>query len=76
MEKLNVPSRILMGPGPSDVHPRVLQAMATPMIGHMDPAFMKILDEVMRLLRYVFKQTMNSRSPCQEQAVQGWKRYS
>lgn len=55
MYQLNVPSRILMGPGPSDVHPRVLQAMAAPMIGHMDPAFMKIMDEVMRLLRYVFE---------------------
>lgn len=55
MEQLNVPSRILMGPGPSDVHPRVLQAMVSPMIGHMDPAFMKIMDEVMRLLRYVFE---------------------
>lgn len=55
MKGLNVPSRILMGPGPSDVHPRVLQAMATPMIGHMDPEFMKIMDDVMRLLRYVFE---------------------
>lgn len=55
MKELNVPSRILMGPGPSDVHPRVLQAMATPMIGHMDPEFMKIMDEVMQLLRYVFE---------------------
>lgn len=55
VKPLNVPSRILMGPGPSDVHPRVLQAMATPMIGHMDPEFMKIMDEVMKLLRYVFE---------------------
>src|SRR5699024_796512 len=44
-----------MGPGPSDVHPRVLQAMATPMIGHMDPEFMKVMDEVMQLMRYVFE---------------------
>lgn len=52
---LNVPTRTLLGPGPSDVHPRVLQAMATPMIGHMDPEFIRIMDEVMHLLRHVFE---------------------
>src|SRR5699024_12017376 len=41
VKELNIPSRILMGPGPSDVDPRVLKAMATPMIGHMDPKFMR-----------------------------------
>jgi len=51
----NIPSRILMGPGPSDVDPRVLKAMATPMIGHMNPKFMTVMDEVMQLLRYVFQ---------------------
>lgn len=55
VKELNVPARILLGPGPSDVHPRVLQAMATPMVGHMDPKFMTIMDEVMQLLRYVFE---------------------
>lgn len=55
IKELNIPPRILMGPGPSDVHPRVLQAMATPMIGHMDPEFMKVMDEVMQLMRYVFE---------------------
>lgn len=55
VKELNVPSRVLMGPGPSDVHPRVLQAMATPMIGHMDSEFMKVMDEVMQLMRYVFE---------------------
>src|SRR5699024_9028884 len=54
IKELNIPPRILMGPGPSDVHPRVLQAMATPMVGHMDPAFMNVMDDVMHLLRYVF----------------------
>src|SRR5690625_5164402 len=53
IKELNIPPRILMGPGPSDVHPRVLQAMATPMVGHMDPAFMNVMDDVMHLLRYV-----------------------
>jgi len=55
VKELNIPSRILMGPGPSDVDPRVLKAMATPMIGHMDPKFMTVMDEVMQLLRYVFQ---------------------
>jgi len=41
----NPPKRILMGPGPSDAHPRVLKAMATPLIGHLDPEFIRIMDE-------------------------------
>lgn len=53
------PQRILMGPGPSDVHPRVLQAMARPTIGHLDPAFVDMMDQVKALLRYAF-QTENA----------------
>jgi alanine-glyoxylate transaminase/serine-glyoxylate transaminase/serine-pyruvate transaminase len=52
---LNPPDRILMGPGPSDVHPRVLRAMSTPLIGHLDPAFIEIMKEVQALLRYTFR---------------------
>lgn len=52
------PRRILMGPGPSDVHPRVLAAMARPTIGHLDPAFVAMMDEVKALLQYAF-QTAN-----------------
>lgn len=44
-----------MGPGPSDVHPRVLRAMSTPLVGHLDPAFVEIMDETQDLLRYVFR---------------------
>ena len=47
-----------MGPGPSDVNSRVLRAMATPMIGHLDPQFIQIMDEVMEMTREVF-QTKN-----------------
>lgn len=47
--------RVLMGPGPSNVAPRVLQAMAQPTIGHLDPAFLALMDETMELLRYVFR---------------------
>jgi alanine-glyoxylate transaminase/serine-glyoxylate transaminase/serine-pyruvate transaminase len=53
--ELTPPDRILMGPGPSDVHPRVLRAMSTPLVGHLDPAFVDVMDEVQDLLRYVFR---------------------
>ena len=49
------PTRTLLGPGPSDVHPRVLQAMARPTIGHMDPAFIGMMEEVKKLLQYAFR---------------------
>ena len=47
--------RVLMGPGPSDVDPRVLEAMSRPTIGHLDPAFLEILNEIRELLQYTFK---------------------
>jgi len=43
---LNTSKRILLGPGPSDVHPRVLKAMATPLVGHLDPEFVGIMDDI------------------------------
>jgi alanine-glyoxylate transaminase/serine-glyoxylate transaminase/serine-pyruvate transaminase len=46
--------RLLLGPGPSNVHPRVLRAMAQPLYGHLDPAFLAILDEVQSGLRELF----------------------
>ncbi|MEN8219887.1 MAG: alanine--glyoxylate aminotransferase family protein [Pseudomonadota bacterium] len=53
------PVRSLMGPGPSDIHPRVLQAMARSTIGHLDPAFVEMMDEIKVLLQYAF-QTQNA----------------
>ena len=50
-----MPPRILLGPGPSNTSPRVLQAMMSPMIGYADPEFMVVLDEVSELLRLVFQ---------------------
>lgn len=50
-----VPERILLGPGPSNASPRVLQAMMTPMIGYLDPDFVLIMDEVSDLLKKVFQ---------------------
>lgn len=50
--------RTLMGPGPSDVHPRILQALAMPTIGHLDPEFVDLMDRIKSLLQYAF-QTKN-----------------
>ena len=52
------PQRTLMGPGPSDTHPRVLTAMARPTLGHLDPVFTDMMEELKSLLRYAF-QTAN-----------------
>ena len=49
------PVRTLMGPGPSDVHPRILSALARPTIGHLDPAFVGMMDQMKHLLQYAFK---------------------
>lgn len=54
-KELQVSSRLLLGPGPSNVHPRVLKAMATPLIGHLDPEFLQIMNETMELLRWLFR---------------------
>jgi alanine-glyoxylate transaminase/serine-glyoxylate transaminase/serine-pyruvate transaminase len=48
------PVRRLMGPGPSDVAPSVLKVMSRPLVGHLDPAFVKLMDEVKAMLRQVF----------------------
>ena len=52
---LNTSERILLGPGPSTAHPRVLRAMAQPLVGHLDPQFLKVMDETQELLRFVFQ---------------------
>ena len=57
--QLNPPYRVLLGPGPSDVHPRVLGAMATPLVGHLDPAFLDIMNETQDMLR----QALHTQNP-------------
>ncbi|MBD1835556.1 alanine--glyoxylate aminotransferase family protein [Cyanobacteria bacterium FACHB-472] len=52
---LKIPTRLLLGPGPSNAHPAVLQAMNTPPVGHLDPAFLGLMDEIQALLRYVWQ---------------------
>ncbi|MFT6916150.1 MAG: alanine-glyoxylate transaminase/serine-glyoxylate transaminase/serine-pyruvate transaminase [Motiliproteus sp.] len=55
IESFYPPERTLMGPGPSDVSPRVLAAMARPTIGHLDPEFIRMMDELKQLLQYALK---------------------
>jgi len=52
---LEIPFRLLLGPGPSNAHPTVLQAMNTSPVGHLDPAFLALMDEIQSLLRYVWQ---------------------
>lgn len=54
-ERFNPPKRILLGPGPSPVDDRILSAMAAPLLGHLDPVFLKCMDDVQSMLRYVFE---------------------
>lgn len=51
------PPRLLLGPGPSMVHPRVLRALSAPLIGHLDPAFLTVMNDIQTLLRHVFQTT-------------------
>ncbi|HEY5573489.1 MAG TPA: alanine--glyoxylate aminotransferase family protein [Anaerolineales bacterium] len=53
--ELDAPARVLLGPGPSLVHPKVLRAMATPLVGHLDPYFIQLMDHIQDQLRYVFE---------------------
>lgn len=54
MQEFLPPRRLLLGPGPSMVHPRVLRAMSTPLLGHLDPAFLTVMNDIQTLLRQVF----------------------
>lgn len=52
---LTPPIRLLLGPGPSEIHPRVLAAMAAPTVGHLDPYYLALMNDMQRLLRGVFR---------------------
>lgn len=54
-EKFEPPRRVLLGPGPSPVEDRVLEAMAAPVLGHLDPLFLHCMDDIQSMLRYVFE---------------------
>lgn len=53
--QLDVPPRLLLGPGPSNAHPRVLQALSMRQVGHLDPKFIKLMNEIQELLRYAWQ---------------------
>ncbi len=53
--QLDMPPRLLLGPGPSNAHPRVLQALGMRQVGHLDPTFITVMNEVQELLRYAWQ---------------------
>ena len=53
--QLDVPNRLLLGPGPSNTPPRILQALSLPTIGHLDPRFVYLMNEIQELLRYAWQ---------------------
>ena len=55
IRELNPSARVLMGPGPSDIHPRVLQAIGKNTVGHLDPYYLEIMDGMQNMLRQVFR---------------------
>ncbi|MGD2082511.1 MAG: alanine--glyoxylate aminotransferase family protein [Chromatiales bacterium] len=55
IQSFNPPVRTLMGPGPSDVHPRILEALSRPTIGHLDPVFVAMMEQTKTLLQYAFQ---------------------
>ena len=55
IQSFHPPVRTLMGPGPSDVNPRILEAMSRPTVGHLDPVFVALMDEMKGMLRYTFR---------------------
>ena len=55
LPEYNPPRRVLLGPGPSPVDDRVTRAMCAPIVGHLDPLFLRIMDDIQTMLRYVFE---------------------
>ena len=59
LKPMLIPDRLLLGPGPSNPHPRILKSMSSPMLGHMHPEFFEVMDDIIAGLQYLF-QTFNS----------------
>ena len=68
---MNVPERILMGPGPSTVPSRILRAMASPTLGHLDPRYIEIMDHTCTMLRKVFQTTNHLTFPVSATGMAG-----
>ena len=62
-KKFEPPRRVLLGPGPSPVEDRILAAMSAPVVGHLDPLFLKCMDDIQEMLRYVFETDNRLTSP-------------
>ncbi len=69
--ELNISPRLLLGPGPGDVHPRVLTAMATPLVGHLDPQFLAIMNDTQEMLRQTFGTTNHLTLPISATGMAG-----
>ena len=61
--EFNPPNRLLCGPGPGNAHPRVLSKMGLPQVGHLDPYFLELMEEIKALLRYTFQTKNDSTIP-------------
>ena len=57
VRKVNPPNRLLCVPGPGNAHPRVLSKMGLPQVGHLDPYFIELMEDIKALLRYTFQTT-------------------
>lgn len=68
------PKRILMGPGPSEIHPRVLAASSAPSMGYLDPVFVGMMDEIKQLIRYAYQTKTSSPFPYPDLARSVWNR--
>ena len=66
------PTRLLMGPGPSNVAPTVQQSLAKPMLGHLDPVFVQMMEEVKTMLRDVFLTKNPMTFPSAAPAARAW----
>jgi len=66
------PFRTLMGPGPSDIDPRVLAALSRPTVGHLDPSFQNMMEEVKELLRYAFQTSNSMTFPLSSPGASAW----
>ena len=76
VSELSPPTRTLLGPGPSNVPARVLGALANPVIGHLDPEFIRLMEETKEMLRFVFETNNPLTLPISGTGSAAWKHVS
>jgi alanine-glyoxylate transaminase/serine-glyoxylate transaminase/serine-pyruvate transaminase len=69
----NLPPRLLLGPGPSNIPPRVNLKLASPIVGYMDPAYFAVMEDVKTLMRYLFQTNNSSQYQYLVLAAQQWR---